>query len=407
MATALTRAEAVTAQEQRAAERDQIQANLLELDASFGKRLLEGGTLTGTTKLRWEAASAELASVWDTFTSYTEVIRRAGELLDRARHPSAALLAQVSELLSGPAVRMSRPLVPLAQRQLTAGAVTSDEVTLAIAVTRMTAGFREVTDVVGASERVWTEVSERLDEITAVLGPAQRQATAVADAELTGAIAAADAELRRLRGVLTADPLSLWHDDGVDTTRADLLLRQAQAAAVRAAEVARLKEDADRRIAETAAKVATARACEADAGQVLTEAVQKIAPGELPAPPATTAHLTRRLAELDAVKAAGRWQRLAGELEAIDNEAATAAARWQETGRAAQALLDRRGELRGLLDAYRAKAAGLGAAENIELAALYQRARDRLRAAPCDLPAAGDAVRLYQRAVLGLSGGTP
>src|SRR5215469_853997 len=110
MATALTRAEAVTAQEQRAAERDQIQANLLELDASFGKRLLEGGTLTGTTKLRWEAASAELASVWDTFTSYTEVVRRAGELLDRARHPSAALLAQVSELLSGPAVRMSRPL---------------------------------------------------------------------------------------------------------------------------------------------------------------------------------------------------------------------------------------------------------------------------------------------------------
>ena len=45
-------------------------------------------------------------------------------------------------------------------------------------------------------------------------------------------------------------------------------------------------------------------------------------------------------------------------------------------------------------------------AENIELAALCQRARDRLQAAPCDLLAAGDAVRLYQRAVLSLSGGT-
>jgi hypothetical protein len=70
-------------------------------------------------------------------------------------------------------------------------------------------------------------------------------------------------------------------------------------------------------------------------------------------------------------------------------------------------LLDRHRELRGLLDAYRAKGARLGAAENIELAALYQRARDLVRAAPCDLPAAGDAVRGYQRAVLGLSGGTP
>ena len=85
---------------------------------------------------------------------------------------SAALLAEVSELLLGPAVRMGRPLVPLAQRQLTAGAVTADEVTLATAVARMTAGFRQVTDVVGAAERVWNEVSERLDEITAVLGPA-------------------------------------------------------------------------------------------------------------------------------------------------------------------------------------------------------------------------------------------
>src|SRR5215469_18577515 len=113
MATALTRAAAVSAQEQRVAERDQIQANLLELDASFGKRLLEGGSLTGTTRLRWGAASAELASVWETFTSYTEVVRQAGEILDSTRHLSPAQLARVSELLTGRAVRVSGPLVPL------------------------------------------------------------------------------------------------------------------------------------------------------------------------------------------------------------------------------------------------------------------------------------------------------
>src|SRR5215469_1249086 len=155
MATALTRAAAVSAQEQRAAERDQIQANLLELDASFGKRLLEGGSLTGTTKLRWDAASAELASVWETFTAYTEVVRQAGELVDRSRFPSAALLAKVFELLTGPAVRVSGPLVPLAERQLTAGAIPTDQVTLATAVQQMTAAFGRITDVVGATENVW------------------------------------------------------------------------------------------------------------------------------------------------------------------------------------------------------------------------------------------------------------
>ena len=407
MATELNRAAAVSAQQQLLAERDQIQANLLELDASFGKRLLEGGSLTGTTRLRWGAASAELASVWETFTSYTEVVRQAGEILDGTRHLSPVLLTRVSELLTGPAVRVSGPLVPLAERKLTAGATSDDQVTLASAVQRMTAAFNQITDVVGATERVWNEVTERLDEIASVLGPAQQQADDVADAELSGALAAAEAELRRIRGVLTADPLSLWYDDGVDMTGTDRVLRQARAAAARAGEVARLKQDADRRIAEMAAKVATARTSETDAAQAIAEAQQKIAADQLPALPATTEQLASRLAGLGAIKGAGRWQHLAAELEAIDNESAAAAAQWRAAGQAAQALLDRRNELRGLLDAYRAKAASRGAAENIELAALYQRARDLLRTGPCDLTNAGDAVRLYQRVVLGLSGGTP
>src|SRR5215469_10319904 len=145
MTTALTRAEAIAAQQQRTAERDQIQANLLELDTSFGKRLLEGGSLAGTTKLGWDAASADLASVWETFSSYTEVIRQAGEILERTRHLSPAQLATVSELLTGPAVHVSGPLVPLAERKLTAGAIPVDQVTLATAVQRMTLTFSRIT----------------------------------------------------------------------------------------------------------------------------------------------------------------------------------------------------------------------------------------------------------------------
>src|SRR5690606_36346842 len=56
-------------------------------------------------------------------------------------------------------------------------------------------------------------------------------------------------------------------------------------------------------------------------------------------------------------------------------------------------LLDRRAELRGRLEAYRAKAARLGKDEDERLAALYGAARDVLWTAPCDLRAATGAVK--------------
>jgi hypothetical protein len=59
-----------------------------------------------------------------------------------------------------------------------------------------------------------------------------------------------------------------------------------------------------------------------------------------------------------------------------------------EAERAATGLLGRRDELHGLLDAYQAKAARLGAAEDMDLTARYQQARDLLWIAPCDLTAA-------------------
>ena len=62
----------------------------------------------------------------------------------------------------------------------------------------------------------------------------------------------------------------------------------------------------------------------------------------------------------------------------------------------------KRDELRGLLGAYKAKAARLGGAEDPGLAQRYDQARDLLWTAPCDLAAAETAVAAYQQAVLGV-----
>ncbi len=114
--------------------------------------------------------------------------------------------------------------------------------------------------------------------------------------------------------------------------------------------------------------------------------------------------LEARLAVLDRLKAAGRWTRLAAELDTIEAEAAAAVEWYRAAERAAVTLLGRRDELRGLLDAYQAKAARLGAAEDTELMERYQQAYDLLWTAPCDLAAAAAAVTRYQQAIVALSG---
>ena len=110
------------------------------------------------------------------------------------------------------------------------------------------------------------------------------------------------------------------------------------------------------------------------------------------------------LASLTALAAAGRWARLEAELDRFEGELAASAAQTSESQRSVAALVARRDELRGLLGAYKAKAARLGAAENEDLAARYDQARELLWTAPCDLAAATAAVTGYQQAILAMEG---
>ena len=403
MATQMSREQAAAAVAEATAERDSIQANLLDLDGSFGKRMLAGATLTGESKLRWDAAAADLATLWEIFNAYAAVVDQAAELMAGARRPSDRELAQLTAWLTGASVELNRQQ-PLGRRGLTETG--KSDLTLAAAVQEMKRAFASVADVVAAAESVWNETAEGLGEIGTQLAAAKEQLGDHGDDEVTGALAAAEAELGQLRGLLNSDPLALWHGGGVDTTRLERLRKQAAAVAARAADIARLRADAQQRIAVAAAAVAAVRAAREDAASARERAEAKIAAAGLP-PPADAAGLEARLAALDKLRAAGRWARLSAELDTIEAEAAAATQRCREAQRAAEALLGRRDELRGLLGAYQAKAARLGAAENTELSTLYLRAQDLLWTAPCDLDASAAAVTRYQRAIGALGGGQP
>ena len=400
MTMPITREQAAAAVAAATAERDGIQANLLDLDGSFGNRMLAGAALAGESKRRWEAAADDLAALWEIFTAYAAVVDKAAELLASARRPSGRELAQITTMLNGPSVKLARP-VPLARRDLTE---TGDsDLTLAAAVREMKRAFASVADVVAAAESVWNEAAEGLGEIGTELAAAKEQAGDLGDDEVTSALAMAGDELARLREVLNSDPLALWQGGRVDTARLERLREQVAAAAARAAGLAVLRADTQRRISAAAAAVAAAEAAWEDAEAARDRASVKIAAADLPPPLAEAAGLDMRLAALDKLKAAGRWARLAAELDAIEAEAAAAVQRYRDAERSAAALLGRRDELRGLLGAYQAKAARLGAAEDTELTARYQRARDLLWTAPCDLAAAAAAVTHYQQAILALN----
>jgi hypothetical protein len=387
------------------AERDAVQANLLELDGSFAKRVLEGATLTGATRDRWASASAALATLWETFLAYSAVVDRAAALGTGPRRPARKDLPELSQLLTGGCVQLPGPPVPLARRDVAAAA--RPPVTLATAVGAMRRSFTQVTEVTSAVESVWAALGPPLDAATQDLARCAPLAAGLG-AETEAELSAVSADLQALRAATNADPLALWEPapggtaqaGRVDTSAATRLRTRTAALAARIAELDRVRQQARQRIGDLTAAVAGARADRQDAVAAWQEAAARVS--ALPAPPPDVAEPP--LAGLDALAGRGQWSRLAAELERCEAELAASGAQTAELRRTAQDALGRRDELRGLLRAYKAKAARLGAAEDAGLADRHERAYGLLWTAPCDLAAAEAAVAAYQRAILATEG---
>lgn len=386
------------------AERDAVQANLLELDGSFAKQVLEGAALTGQTRDRWATASAALAALWENYLAYSAVVDRIAALGTGSKRPARRDLPELNELLTGGCVRLAGAPVPLARRDLAAGA--RPPVTLAAAVGAMRRAFSEVTEVTAAVEAVWAAVAVPLDAVTSELARVRPLADGLGP-DIQAEFRDAESALAAQRAAANADPLALWHPapDGaagssaggrVDTAAAERLRERVAALIPRIAELDRLRQHARQRIDGLAAAASSARAARQDAVTARRDTEVRISalpplPPDIPEPP---------LASLGALATDRQWSRLAAELDRCEAELAAAAAQTADVRETAAAALDKRDELRGLLRAYKAKAARLGAAEDPDLAAQFDKAYGLLWTAPCDLTAAQAAVAAYQRAIL-------
>ncbi|QXJ22857.1 hypothetical protein AGRA3207_003925 [Actinomadura graeca] len=378
-------------------ERDRIAASLLDLDGHHGSRLLKGARLTGETWRRWDAAQERLAMLWRLFDAYQRVLDAAVELRERSPRPTAAALTELSGLLSGPSVEVPDGEIPLEARTLLGPQ--EQRVTLDGAVALMSEAYEFVAGEVAAADAAWTALLVPLEEAEEGWRETARLAHSL-DGTRHPELDRLGRELTALGRLIRTDPLSLVRDGQADTVRLDRVRATLAGLRVELAGVARLRDDYAGLLEQLVASVERVEETERRARETYEAAVAKIESPLLPEPcRGLGTGLRDRLAALERLREAERWVEMAGQVAELERAAEDAAERAMGDLRLSAGLLERRGELRGRLEAYRAKAARIGMAEDETLTRLYGQARDLLWTAPCDLRAATVAVAEYQRAI--------
>jgi chromosome segregation ATPase len=374
-------------------ECDRIAEALVAMDGHPGHQLLRGASLTGLTHTRWVETSTAMATLWEQFDAYRTLLDRAREVRARRSRPGQEELDELTELLTGKVVELNREQLPIERRSLTGPAQNVERITLTALVTKMKDAYATVTAVLAEADTAWTNALTRLDPLENEL----RSALAAAESVGTGKLDELNTIRERLaeaREQAMTDPLALTGNDPLTSIETELARLKSELAVL-----ATTRDSVNDRIARIADALSQIEATQREAGNATAVVIAKIANPNLPALHDLTPPLRARLTNLQPLINHADWPRLAQELDQLDQ--ATAQAKYEARAQLAvrTGLLDRRAELRGRLDAYRAKAARHGRAEDLELGALHTRAYELLYTAPCDLAAATRAVNRYQQAV--------
>ncbi|WP_433634461.1 hypothetical protein [Nocardia sp. CA-120079] len=369
----------------RTIEFDAITATLLELDKHPGHTLLQRYPPTGVTEQRWLPVRAALALMWEDYSRLQIILESARKVRGTRARLDDAERTELTRLLRGRPYEAARTPIPMAQRSLTGPAEEVLFVGLADTVDRMRATFPEIAEFLDAIDAVNTRVMSGLAPLQDTLDKA-----GAAGGETTQLRAIGDG-IAALLSRSATDPLALTVPE-IDARIAELSGELRQVATI-LAELDAVAADWAEAVAETRRRLTLLRATRARAAQARTQVEAKILAGPLPVYEDNTAALE---AALDALSAKSGT---AAELVRLRTRIAEAAAGAATVEELAQGLLDRRGELRGRLAAYQAKAARLGVSEDRDVLASNQIAAGLLARRPCDLAAVTRAVADFQQII--------
>ncbi|WP_338320842.1 hypothetical protein, partial [Streptomyces lonarensis] len=380
------------------AELSAIETSLLALRDHPGRRLLAGAELTGDTRARWEDADRTLARLWGWHCTARATLERAHAVRPLRRAPGTAELVELAELLTGDCLTVEEP------------GTAPERLSWEQLVSRTTDGYAEVLEVVLAVDAVWSALPARVELLTAELRRLTELARSVGavrgEHPAADVLAGVGAELAELRARAAGDPLTLWRPVGgssepgrgrVDTSGFDRAERAVEDARREVEDVIAVHRDADERLSRVRDVLSRADRTLAEARTARGEVLAKIAAWDVPPVEGSVGVLQERLAAAVAHRRTRRWARLAPLLADLERRADEELSLAREALSAVTAPLAVRAELRGRLDAYRAKAARLGLGD---AAPLYDAARRTLWSAPCNLRTAEQLVRTYQEATL-------
>ncbi|MFG3032625.1 hypothetical protein ACGFZJ_29405 [Streptomyces sp. NPDC048253] len=401
------------------AEHEAIETSLLALQDHAGRRLLEGAELTGVTKERWASAEASITLLWTYFDAYTDALRGARDIRSRRRWSSREDLAELTELLRGESVTVAGSAAGTAA---TANAPTlhgagrlSHSFSLTTLVDRMNELYASSLDMVVTADAVWSALPARIDLLAAELQRTRALAHSVG--VRPGEHPAGD-DLERITHTLTSlreqvvsDPLAFWvraqgssapGGGRPDTTVYDREARALEDVRREIDAVLTVRQDAEQRLVRLRDILSRADRTLAEARTARGEVLAKIAATEVPVVSGPPTVLQEQLATAAEYRRHAQWHRLSPLLESLEQKAEDELLRARESLTAVTQPLAVRAELRGRLDAYKAKVARHGLAEDPFLIERYDAARRMLWSAPCDLRVAGQAVLRYQQAAAAL-----
>ena len=364
-----------------------IRSNLVEVELDDARKLLDSSALAGETAVRWREASAGIAQLWRWHELLQQLLERAGQLRGTRARPPAKRLEELSDLLQGASIEPSSEPPPLQQRDLLAGAerVTADEL-----LERCSAAFDQVKAVLVAVGSAWNAFEPRLRAARATLEESLELARSLGEGS-PPELDRARARLDELAERLSKDPLSVSEGDIVEAERslhavgADLegLERVRQEIATRLADARRLLEEL--------------RDAAREGSQTHRQVLAKIVAPAVPDPLRLDGALESQLDDVANIASHGAWREARTLLEQWSTRARSLLQQAQSIAHENSAPIQARNELRGLLDAYQAKAARFGLIEDSRLSGTFERARDTLYSAPTDLAAAHNLVDRYRQ----------
>ena len=364
-----------------------IADNLLELQAEPAYQALAGtaGTaqITGVTAARVRPALAAIPTIYVHFGLLRSAVDRATAIRRTlpAIFGAEQKIAELQHLLYDRSITLPATDVPLAQRTLLTGTQHSDCVTAEDLLKRMMQSFAQAKDAVLAVSRAWSDLAAELDLTEARM-------------RRLGANADADRMLAETRGRILTDPLGAL----------DYLARQVGPTLAQAEQKLAAMEQIEHALRQAHAQWTALLHLHYESLSAAADCAARFA--QIPATPLDPDKLEALRVWLDRLEARRADGSPAALAVGLKNWTATAdayARQAQSICTAYQAARESRRELRGRLDALKAKARVYGLAELVALASAAQQAEALLAERPIHLPRVAAAVTGYEQQLTGIA----